>query len=87
MVERSVPLSAGACQVRETVPVVADFKPAGLFAVDARADAIDISVTAQNRDFRTFAGFPGATFNDNRAVIDFRYFLLEQPHHQFRSGA
>ena len=38
---------------------------------------------AEDGDFRALAGLAGASLDQNRAVVDFRYFLLEKPFDQF----
>ena len=44
--------------------------------------AVPVAVATLRRDLRAFPGFARACFNDDRAVVNLRYFLLEQAHHQ-----
>src|SRR5262249_6790020 len=50
---------------------------------DTGADAVYVAVAALHRDFRALARLTRAAANRHRSIVDFRYLLLEQPHHQF----
>src|SRR5262249_51284016 len=52
----------------------------------ASAHAVDIAVTALNRNLGALAGLPRAALDHYRAVVYLRNFLLEQTHHQLRRG-
>ena len=53
----------------------------------AGAHAIDVAVAALDGDLGALAGFPRASLDGHRAVVDLGNFLLEQAHHQLRRGA
>src|SRR5262249_9104197 len=63
----------------------------GLYAhalhTDACAHAVHIAVAALHGDLGALPGFPRASANRHRAIVNLRDFLLEQPHYQLRGGS
>ena len=56
------------------------------FHTDAGTHAIHIAIPAEHSNLRPFASFPGASFDHNRVVVNFRDFLLKEPFHKVSIG-
>src|SRR4029079_13111332 len=54
---------------------------------DAGPDGIDVALARIDCDLGAIAGFPHGAADHNGAVVNFRYFLLEQFDQQGRVGA